>query len=55
MRGVHHQVHLLEAAEDVTAEGGLMRQVHGFLVQNIGIANAPDARNALTALIREVA
>ena len=29
--------------------------VHGFLVQNIGNANAPDARNALTALITEVA
>ena len=30
-------------------------QVHGFLVQSIGNANAPDAFNALTALIREVA
>ena len=30
-------------------------KVHGFLVQNIGIANAPDARNALTALTREFA
>ena len=29
--------------------------VHGFLVQDIGNDNVPDALNALTALIREVA
>ena len=33
----------------------MLLRVHGFLVQNIGNDNEPDALNALVALIREVA